>query len=159
MITTRALRFLKLRDGARLPMYATQGASALDLASPDWVVVPPGETLLVPMGWAVAIPEGHGGLLLSRSGHSKVRVRLANSVGLIDADYRSEVGVMLENGSDRPFDVAPGDRIAQLAIVEMPKVTPVWVGSMPALETDRDGGWGSTGGNGSLVSTAVDLIA
>lgn len=93
----------------------------------------------------VEIPPGYVGYVYSRSGLSaRQRVRVANGVGVIDSDYRGTIKVQLENAGDRPFEVADGDRIAQLVIqkIELPTFTRV-----TTLETtDRgEGGHGSTG--------------
>jgi dUTP pyrophosphatase len=101
---------------------------------------------MVPTGVAVAIPEGHAGLVLPRSGlASKRGLTLANAPGLIDAGYRGEVICAVVN-LDRTdaVEIATGDRIAQLVIVQIPPVVAVWAEELP--QTRRgDGGFGSTG--------------
>jgi dUTP pyrophosphatase len=101
---------------------------------------------MVPTGVAVAIPDGHAGLVLPRSGlASKKGLTLANAPGLIDAGYRGEVVCVVVNlDPHEAVEIASGDRIAQLVIVALPAVSPVIVEDLP--ETARGaGGFGSTG--------------
>jgi len=102
--------------------------------------------VMIPTGVAVAIPEGHAGLVLPRSGlASKKGLTMANSPGLIDAGYRGEVICAAVNlDREQPVKILVGDRIAQLVIVELPAVEPAWVDELP--ESGRgEGGFGSTG--------------
>jgi dUTP pyrophosphatase len=90
----------------------------------------------VPTGLAVAIPEGHAGLVLPRSGlAARHGLGKVNSPGLIDSGYRGEIRVVLLN-TDRtePFTVEAGMRIAQLVVVPIPEVEPVEVDELPASE-------------------------
>jgi dUTP pyrophosphatase len=140
------LSFKRVRPDARLPSYAKQGDAGLDLVAAIDVEVAPGERAMVPTGVAVAIPEGHAGLVLPRSGlASKRGLTLANSPGLIDAGYRGEVICAVVN-LDRTdaVSVRAGDRIAQLVVIPTPAVEPAWVEDLPV--SDRgEGGFGSTG--------------
>ena len=140
------LPFRALREEARLPTYAKAGDAGLDLASAIDVEVGPGERAMVPTGVAVAIPEGHAGLVLPRSGlASKRGLTLANSPGLIDAGYRGEVTCSVVNlDRSEPVSIARGDRIAQLVIVPIAVVEPAWTEELPASERG-EGGFGSTG--------------
>ena len=102
---------------------------------------------MVPTGVAVAIPEGHAGLVLPRSGlASKQGLTLANAPGLIDAGYRGEVDLRGREPRSRPSrsTIAKGDRIAQLVIVAMPEVKPTWAEQLPPSHRGT-GGFGSTG--------------
>jgi dUTP pyrophosphatase len=140
------LPFRKLDLDAQLPTAAHPGDAGLDLRSRIDVDVGPGERALVPTGVAVAIPEGHAGLVLPRSGlASRAGLTLANSPGLIDAGYRGEVTCAVVN-LDRAATVhiARGDRVAQLVVVPVAAVRPVWSDQLPP--SDRGGGgFGSTG--------------
>jgi len=109
-------------------------------------VVEPGERALVPTGVAVAIPDGHAGLVLPRSGlASRQGLTLANAPGLIDAGYRGEIICSVVNLDLRePVKIARGDRIAQLVIVPIATVEPQWVEELPPSERG-EGGFGSTG--------------
>ena len=140
------LPFRKLRPDAKLPAAQHRGDAGLDLCSAVDVVVEPGERVMIPTGVAVAIPDGHAGLVLPRSGlASKHGLTMANSPGLIDAGYRGEVICAAVNlDRDDAVKILVGDRIAQLVIVELPSVAPVWVEELPA-STRGEGGFGSTG--------------
>lgn len=143
---------VKVLRGAGLVRGTSQSA-AFDLAwnpaGGDGVdfYLAPGESLLVHTGIAVAIPDGKCGLVLPRSGLSaKIGLCVKNSPGLIDSDYRGEVMVALENRSRKEItreQIAPGDRIAQLLIVDFHSDIEI----VDFLDdTDRgDGGFGSTG--------------
>jgi dUTP pyrophosphatase len=140
------LSFEQLHPDAALPSAHHPGDAGLDLRAVADVEVAPGARAMVPTGVAVAIPEGHAGLVLPRSGlASKQGLTLANAPGLIDAGYRGEVICAVVNlDPSIPVAIAKGDRIAQLVIVALPAVAPAWAESLP--ETVRgDGGFGSTG--------------
>lgn len=140
------LAFRKLRDEAVLPSAAHPGDAGLDLRAAEGAKVDPGGRAKVPTGVAVAIPDGHAGLVLPRSGLASTHgLTLANAPGLIDAGYRGEVIVAVVNlDRDEPVVIEPGDRIAQLVIVEVPDVEPGWVEELPPSERGT-GGFGSTG--------------
>jgi dUTP pyrophosphatase len=140
------LAFKRLDPEAILPEQAQPGDAGLDLRSVTDVVVAPGERVMVPTGLAVAIPEGHAGLVLPRSGlASKHGLTLSNAPGLIDAGYRGEILCAVVNlDREEPVSIAKGDRIAQLVIVEVPHVRPTWMDDLPA-SSRGEGGFGSTG--------------
>lgn len=140
------LRFSLLSEAGRAPSRAHDGDAGYDLFAAEAAVLEPGERASVGTGIAVAIPDGHAGLVLPRSGLAlRHGIALVNAPGLIDAGYRGELRVLLLN-TDRAaaFEIAPGDRIAQLVIarVEAPEV--LEVASLD--ETARGAaGFGSTG--------------
>jgi dUTP pyrophosphatase len=140
------LRFARLTETAAAPTRAHDDDAGYDLRASEAATLPPGGRASVGTGVAVAIPDGHAGLVLPRSGlAARHGISLVNAPGLIDAGYRGEVRVLLLN-TDREaaFDVAPGDRIAQLVIVRHEAPELVEVDSLD--ETVRgDGGFGSTG--------------
>ena len=140
------LRFTRLSEAARPPARAHDGDAGYDLHAAEAVVLQPGERASVGTGIAVAIPDGQAGLVLPRSGlAARHGIALVNAPGLIDAGYRGEVRVLLLNTDrEQAFEVAPGDRIAQLILVRFE--TPDLV-ELPSLdETARGaGGFGSTG--------------
>ena len=140
------LPFKRLDPDASLPGQAHPGDAGLDLRSVMDVEVKPGERAMVRTGLAVAIPEGHAGLVLPRSGlASKHGLTLSNAPGLIDAGYRGEVVCAVVNlDREEAVSIAKGDRIAQLVIVEIPDVRPAWVDELPE-STRGEGGFGSTG--------------
>jgi dUTP pyrophosphatase len=143
---TTELSFTRLHPDATLPERAHPGDAGFDLRSVVDVEVGPGERAMVPTGVAVAIPDGLAGLVLPRSGlASRHGLTLANAPGLIDAGYRGEVICAVVN-LDRtsPVHIARGDRIAQLVIVAVPDLEPVWVDELPP-SARGEGGFGSTG--------------
>src|SRR5436309_8679677 len=138
--------FQRLDPHAALPRQAHPGDAGLDLSSSLDVEVGPGERIMVPTGLAVAIPEGHAGLVLPRSGlASKQGLTLANAPGLIDAGYRGEVTCAVVNlDRDQAVKIRRGDRIAQLVLVDLPTVRPAWAEELPPSPRGQ-GGFGSTG--------------
>jgi dUTP pyrophosphatase len=140
------LAFKRLRPEGQLPSAQHPGDAGLDLRAAEGVTVKPGERALVPTGVAVAIPDVHAGLVLPRSGlASKRGLTLANAPGLIDAGYRGEVICAVVNlDPHEAVEIAVGDRIAQLVIVPVPALTPVFVEELPG-STRGAGGFGSTG--------------
>jgi dUTP pyrophosphatase len=129
-----------------LPARAHPGDAGFDLRSAVDVEVGPGERAMVPTGVAVAIPSGHAGLVLPRSGlASRHGLTMANAPGLIDAGYRGEVVCAVVNlDRSEPVRIARGDRIAQLVIVPIPDLEPEWVDELPPTSRG-EGGFGSTG--------------
>ena len=141
-----AVQVKRLRPDARLPVQAYPGDAGLDLAACERVELAPGERAVVGTGIAVAIPPGHAGLVVPRSGlAARHGLGKVNAPGLIDEGYRGEVKVILLN-TDReaPFVVEPGMRIAQLVVVELPSIELLEVDELPASERGN-GGLGSSG--------------
>jgi dUTP pyrophosphatase len=130
-----------------LPAYQTNGAAGMDLyaAIKDPVTLEPGEYGLVPTGMSMALPSGYEAQIRPRSGLSaKHGVTVLNSPGTIDADYRGEVKVILINHGQLPFEVARGERVAQMLITPVTRGVLEEVGTLP--DTLRgEGGFGSTG--------------
>lgn len=140
------LAFKRLDDRALLPERAHDGDAGLDLRALDGGAIPAGERLRVGTGLAVAVPDGHAGLVVPRSGlASRHGVTVANAPGLIDSGYRGELQVLLLNASaDETFEFDAGERIAQLVIVPVALPTPAESASLG--ETSRGGGgFGSSG--------------
>jgi dUTP pyrophosphatase len=135
-----------LRPGARLPRRAHPGDAGLDLAAAEPVSIPPGGRAAVATGIAVAIPAGHAGLVVPRSGLARRHgVTLANAPGLIDAGYRGELQVILINHGESAYRVEAGDRVAQLVVVPVPLCAALEVGELPPSDGRGEGGFGSTG--------------
>jgi dUTP pyrophosphatase len=140
------LRFKRVRPEGTLPSTHHVGDAGLDLHAAIDATVKPGERVMVPTGVAVAIPDGHAGLVLPRSGLASMHgLTLANAPGLIDAGYRGEVICSVVNlDREEAVEIRTGDRIAQLVIVAIPEVAPIWADELP--QTGRgEGGFGSTG--------------
>ena len=131
-----------------LPQFATPGSAAMDLRAclDGPVTLQAGARAVIPTGLAMALPSAdYVALVFARSGLGiKQGVCLANGVGVIDSDYRGEIGVGLVNLGNSPYTVRPGDRIAQLMVTPVVRPTVVPVSELD--ETDRGaGGFGSTG--------------
>jgi len=141
------LRFKLLGDGAQLPTRANPDDAGLDLHAAEAAAIPPaGGRASVGTGLAVEIPPGHAGLVLPRSGlAARHGVTLANAPGLIDPGYRGELRVlMLNTDPEHGFEVAPGDRIAQLVLSPFIEASPIEAAEL-SLTGRADGGFGSTG--------------
>lgn len=136
----------KLCDSATLPTYGTEFSAGADLYNLDEpVTIEPHATTLVHTGISVEIPEGYCGLIFARSGLATKRgLAPANKVGVIDADYRGEIMVALHNHSDIVAEVAPCERVAQLAIVPFIKAEFEVVDELSSTVRGA-GGFGSTG--------------
>jgi dUTP pyrophosphatase len=140
------LPFRRMRPDARLPQAVHPGDAGLDLRAAEPAKVAPGQRTMIPTGLAVAIPDGHAGLVLPRSGlASKQGLTLANAPGLIDAGYRGEVIVAVVNlDREESVTIETGDRIAQLVVVALPEVQPSFVDELPDSHRG-EGGFGSSG--------------
>jgi dUTP pyrophosphatase len=129
------------------PRYMSDGAAGMDLCAAvrESLTLQPGEAKLVPTGFAVSIPEGFEAQVRSRSGLAlRSGVFVLNSPGTIDSDYRGEVGVILMNAGSDAFTVGRGDRIAQLVVERVARVS--WLEKDALAATRRSGGgFGHTG--------------
>jgi dUTP pyrophosphatase len=132
--------------------YMTEHAAGMDIyaAVTEPVTLAPGETKLIPTGFALALPPGYEAQVRPRSGLAlKKNIGILNSPGTIDADYRGEVGVILTNFGREPFTVQRAERIAQLVIAPVVQAGLKFVPELP--ESGRGaGGFGSTGGSKQL---------
>jgi dUTP pyrophosphatase len=138
-----SLCFKKLDPDAVLPARASQSSAGLDLYSIETVSLQPGERRLVRTGLAVAIPEGFYGRVAPRSGLA-VKKGLDVLAGVIDADYRGEVGCLMYNAGDDNITLPAQSKICQLIIEKIITPNAVWVESLS--DTVRgSGGFGSSG--------------
>ena len=130
-----------------LPGYATDGSAGMDIraAVDAAMTVAPGETVLVPTGFAIAVPPGYEAQVRPRSGLAiKHGMGVLNSPGTIDSDYRGEVRIILSNFGKEPFVIRRGERIAQMVIA--PFVRAEWEERDSLEDTQRGaGGFGHTG--------------
>lgn len=132
----------QLDPGAKLPERAHPSDAGADLFSRENCEIYPGEQKLVDTGVAVKIPRGFAGFIFNRSSQGKKGITIPHSVGVIDADYRGNLKVLLKNIGEDPYTIVAGDRIAQLVVqrVELPGFYDAW------NDTQRGtGGFGSTG--------------
>ncbi len=129
------------------PSYATAQSAGMDLKAnlKEPVVLQPLQRTLVPTGLYIALPEGYEAQVRPRSGLAiKHGITVLNTPGTVDADYRGEVCVILVNLSQEPFEIVPGERIAQMVIARHEQVE--WEEVEVLNETQRGaGGFGSTG--------------
>lgn len=141
------VKIKKLRENAIVPTYGTDFSAGADLyaALDEAVIIEPGETKLIPTGFAFEIPVGYAGFVHARSGLATKRgLAPANKVGVIDSDYRGEVMTALHNHGKEVQTVEPGERIAQMVIA--PYITANFILSDELNDTVRgEGGFGSTG--------------
>ena len=141
--------FKTLNNGKDLykPQKATLGSAGFDLVAAirDKICLKPNETLLIPCGFSLELPEDFEAQVRPRSGIAfKNQVTVLNSPGTIDSDYRGEIGVILINHSKKNFDIERGMRIAQIIFHKLPEIE--IIESETLSKTDRDkGGFGSTG--------------
>ena len=159
----------KCHEEAKAPTYAHITDSGMDVYALEDITINPGETKLVPIGIKVAIPNGYELQVRPKSGRSlKTKLRIANTPGTIDAGYRDEIGIIVENIEPKIADISygfnakgetviksiehgksytigKGEKFAQLVLTEIPKVSWYKVDSVLELGEDRGGGFGSTG--------------
>lgn len=138
---------LKMVSEYKLPEYKTAGAAGFDLFcnNEQPIIARPNEVVKVPTGIKMQIPEGYFGAIYPRSSSGiKSRIKLANTVGVIDSDYRGEVVLFLVNEGDQDLEIQKGDRLAQMVIQPYLRVQIEEVQDLD--ETERgEGGIGSTG--------------
>ncbi len=141
------LKRLKKEHPVSLPQYMTEGSSGMDLFASleKEVTLEPGERRLIPTGICVAIPDGFEGQIRPRSGLAIQKgIGIVNAPGTIDADYRGEIGVLLINLGREPFTIRDGDRIAQMVISQVLRVTLEEVNDLPPTRR-QGGGFAHTG--------------
>lgn len=167
---------LELLEGAVAPTYAHTTDAGMDIHANESITLAPGETKLIHTGIKVAIPEGYEIQVRPRSGLSlNTPLRVCNAPGTIDAGYRDEICIIMQNTSERFFtdgvgivkvmpdleknhcgisskgnkkgwyDINKGDRIAQIVLQEVPKIEWEEVSSVADIVGNRGGGFGSTG--------------
>ena len=154
---------------AKMPQYAHQSDSGLDVYAVEDITIHPGETVLVPTGIKIALPPGYEVQVRPKSGRAlKTKLRIANTPGTIDQGYRDEIKVIMENvdppikdinysfnedgvleihsiahGSN--YYISKGEKFCQLVLSEVPKITFFQVDSVEEIGENRNGGFGSTG--------------
>lgn len=132
----------------RLPEYETPLSAGMDLKANtnEPIVLGPMERQLIPTGLHIQLPEGYEAQVRPRSGLAlKHGITVCNTPGTVDADYTGEIGVILINLSNEKFVINPGDRIAQIVVSKYERIE--WKEVRELDETERKGGFGSTGIN------------
>lgn len=153
----------KCRDTAKIPEYSNPGDAGMDIYADEECMIKPGETILVPTGLKVAIPDGFEIQVRPRSGISlRTKLRLSNSPGTIDSGYRDEIRIIISNvsnpesadtirtleknnGGDGTYMISKGDRIAQMVLARVPMIDFIETNSVDRIGDNRGGGFGSTG--------------
>lgn len=142
-----SIQILEHGEGLPLPSYETEDSAGMDLraAVRDPLRIAPGDIALVPTGFKIALPSGFEAQVRPRSGLAlKKGITVPNSPGTVDADYRGEVGVILQNLGKEVFVIERGDRIAQMIVA--PVTRALWREQKELADTARGaGGFGSTG--------------
>ena len=172
-ISKRYIRvpYEKCHEDAKAPAYAHETDSGMDVYALEDITLAPGEQKIIPIGIKVALPAGYELQVRPKSGiSSKTKLRVANAPGTIDAGYRDEIGVIIENveppirsiATDfaespndfipvgaiefgRSYTIGKGQKFAQLVLSEVPKAVLYEVESVGEIGEDRGGGFGSTG--------------
>lgn len=131
---------------SHVPAYAHPGDAGADLVSTEAVRLEPGQRALVGTGVRIALPDGYVAFVVPRSGlAAKHGITIVNAPGTVDAGYRGEIKVSLLNtDAAEAYEIAPGDRIAQMVIMPVPRVSFLPVDELPE-STRGEGGFGSTG--------------
>ena len=152
-------------EDAKIPTYAHAGDAGMDIYAVEDITIKPGETVIVPTGLKTAIPLGYELQVRPRSGLSaKSPLRIANSIGTIDANYRGEIGVIITNSNPpitkiefdekgnvidyiygEDYTITKGMRFAQLVLKEVPTCSFLQVESVADIGEDRDSGFGGSG--------------
>lgn len=156
----------KLNPDVELPFYANLGDSGMDVRASQDIKIFPNETVIVPTGLKVAIPNGYEIQVRPRSGLSfNTPLRVSNSPGTVDSLYRGEIGIIMTNISHMQcdgifastygvsekgnkqgiYEIKKGDRIAQLVLQQVPEIIWQVVDDVKCIEGDRNSGFGGTG--------------
>lgn len=153
------------REGITIPAYQHVWDAGMDVCAAEDVLIGPGATVIVPTGLKFAIPEGYEIQVRPRSGISaKTPLRISNAPGTVDSGFRDELGILVTNTSENcgqsvdeviavhslgnrkgKYLIRKGDRIAQLVLMEVPRMKWIVVSSVAEIGKDRGGGFGSTG--------------
>lgn len=140
------MNYVMTRPGAKEPRYGSDGAAGVDIYynGSETVTIGPGSLAELETYLAVEIPNGHFGMLVVRSGYGWRGLSMLNSVGIIDSDYRGEIGIKLVNHGHDVISIEPGVRVAQMILIPYKRAELKSVESLG--ETERGtGGFGSTG--------------
>lgn len=141
------IKIKRLNERAKIPTFGTEFSAGADLycAEEHETSVCSGQKCSIGTGISMEIPEGYVGLVFARSGLAcKDGLRLCNSVGVIDADYRGEIKVVLHNDSEYVREIKPGERVAQMIVMPYPKVSFIEVEELSDTVRGKSG-FGGTG--------------
>lgn len=140
------MNYLMTKENAKEPRYGSEGAAGIDIYynGDEEITIGPGNLAELKTHLAVEIPEGHFGMLVVRSGYGWRGLSMLNSVGIIDSDYRGEIGIKLVNHGHDVITIEPGVRVAQMIIVPFMQVMLERSAGLGGTRRGR-GGFGSTG--------------
>ena len=138
------LPYKKFDDGVPDPAYAYVGDAGIDLSVTEDYVLEPGEQRMFGTGLSFAIPEGFAGMVVPRSGLGSQGLAIANTMGIIDSNYRGEVKLQLVNKGDEPLMLFAGNRVVQMLIVAVAQCEMVKVETLSDTERGTRG-FGSSG--------------
>lgn len=133
---------IKLLENGKLPEYKTAGAVAVDCFAREETVIEPKCTVKVPLGFALELPNGYEAQIRGRSGLSSKGVFV--QLGTIDSDYRGEVSAIVTNNLSESVEIVEGDRICQMVVQEVPRISFLQVEELSQTERGENG-FGSTG--------------
>ncbi|MFZ6036232.1 MAG: dUTP diphosphatase [Patescibacteria group bacterium] len=136
-------KFKRLHPNAKLPVHGRPGDAGLDLFSVEALVIPPRDRRQVALGFAMEIPLGYVAHVWDRSGMA-AKMGIHSMAGVIDSTYRGEVKVILYNTTDQPYEIAVGDKVAQMVIQQHETVTFTEVDALSDTERGEQG-WLSSG--------------
>lgn len=139
--------FERCHENAKIPSYANYGDAGADIYAPEDITIPARSYgTIVKTGLKMAIPYGWQFEMRPRSGMSaKTKIRISNTPGTIDAGYRNEVGVIIDNFSSKPYEIKAGDRIAQMVLMPVYTFNATEIDDITKINGNRGGGFGSTG--------------
>ena len=138
---------IKLDREAQLPEFAHATDAGMDLRSSEFndIALHPGKRVLVDTGVQIAVPVGHVGLIMDKSGRA-IKEGLTVLGGVIDSGYRGNIQVILYNTGDEVVFISQGQKIAQLVVMPLSPVVPELTDQLPPAQDERgEGGFGSTG--------------
>lgn len=133
-------------EGLKLPAYATEGSSGMDImaAIEKELILKPGQRSLIPAGFRLALPHSYEAQIRPRSGLAlEYGLTLLNTPGTVDSDYRGQIKIIVVNLGEKPITIKRGDRIAQMIISRVEKITWEETDQLPA-STRGSGGFGHT---------------
>ena len=138
------VKIFKINKNAKIPTYANPSDAGADIYAAEDIILEPNSTTLVSTGIKVDIPAGYALFIYPRSGMSlKTKIRVANSVGVIDHLYHEEIKVIMDNNSNEAYSIKTGDRIAQMIIMPVPMIK--FEETTEDLSVNGRSGFGSTG--------------
>lgn len=136
----------KINPDISLPFYATNGSSGMDIKTSTDIIIKAHETVLIPTGLKMAIPQGYEIQIRPRSGLSlKTNLRIPNSPGTIDSDYKDEIKIIAYNDGLEDIKFNKNDRIAQIVLCKVEKITFILKDTIDDIGFNREGGFGHTG--------------